>query len=71
MYKHIIFRGTGLLHLSPTRDASPPLEVAFCDSVCWYSLVLAFFGQRVCGVPPPMIEFVDFVCTLHFLPALR
>ena len=22
-------------------------------------------------VPPPMIEFSDFVCTLHFLSALR
>ena len=35
------------LFIFPTRDASPPLEVAFCGCVLWLRFVVAFCG---CGI---------------------
>ena len=31
----LLFSGVSFLFIFPTRDASPPLEVAFGDSVGW------------------------------------
>ena len=34
----------------PTRDASPPLVIAFCGSVLYLRLVIAFSGSVFCGL---------------------